>query len=334
MILSSPFYFDLDSEYDYFYRKDGDRGHRVDAHPRLYLPLNYRTFFNFEPSVGWRGTIWYFDKEEYSSTDEQRLDRTIYDVKLDLSSDIYNTYNWIGSSSIDKIKHDVRPQIVYDYVPEKDQRDLPSFDSLDRIDKTNLITYSITNLFTSRSKTIHGDKAAPLAENERSFAFDYNPFLRFKLQQNYDFNKEKENDPEPFSPILGELDITPKQYIRIDADAQWSHYDRDFRSSSIAATLWDAREDRLFVEHSYTVDKQETIYAELSLKLTDRWTVYGDYERNILDDLNIKQSVGFVYTLQCWSFDFRYVDEGDDQRYEFMINLLGIGEMAQSMAVP
>ncbi len=333
MLFSSPFYFDLDSEYDYFYREDGARGHRVDTHPRIYLPLSFRTYFNFEPSVGVRETVWYFDKEEYSPSEEQTLDRTIYDVKLDLSSDIYNIYGGVGSR-IEKIKHNVRPQVVYDYIPDKNQRDLPRFDALDRIGKANVITYSISNLFTSRSKADHNEEGALTAENERFFGYNYNQFLRFKLEQNYDFNKKKENDPEPFSPILGELDITPGKYVRVDADAQWSHYDRDFRSRNIAVTLWDDREDRLFVEHRYTIDKQETIYSELSLTLTDRLTAYGDFERNILGGIDIKQSVGFLYTSQCWSFDFRYVDEGDDQRYEFMINLFGIAEIGQNLAAP
>ena len=321
-ILATPLYFDFDSEYDYFYSEDGNRGHRIDVHPRLYLPLNFKTYFSFEPSVGVRETIWYFDKAEYMLSDKKTLDRTIYDVKLDLSSDIYKIYSGIGDR-IDKIKHNVRPQIIYDYIPDKDQADLPSFDALDRIGKANLITYSITNTLISR-----------LEKNDRFSGYDYLQFLRFKVQQSYDFNKEKEDHPEPYSPILGELDITPGKYVSIDADAEWSHYDRDFRSRNIALTLWDERGDRLFVEHRYKVDEQESIYTDLRIKLTHSLLVYADYERNIRDRIDIRQGVGFLYTSPCWSFDFRYVDEEEEQRYEFMINLFGIGEMGEGISMP
>jgi LPS-assembly protein len=330
-LFSSPFYFDLDTEYDYFYREDGDRGQRVDAHPRLYLPLNLKTYLNFEPSAGVRHTVWYLDKEQYSPSGEQTLDRTIYDVKLDLSSDIYRIYGGI-SSRIDKIKHNIRPQIVYDYIPDKDQRDLPRFDSLDRVNKTNIITYSITNQFTSRSRPENATESAPWTEAEQRLRYDYTQFLRFKLEQSFDFNKKKAHDPEPYSPVLGELDITPGRYVRIDADAQWSHYDHEFRSRNVALTLWDDRDDRLFVEHRYKLDQQETIYAQLSLKLTDKLTVYGDYERNIFDAIDITHSAGFLYSSQCWSFDFRYIDEQDDQRYEFMISLFGVGALGQNLS--
>ena len=322
VMLATPFYFDFDSEYDYFYRQDGDRGHRIDAHPRLYLPLSYKTYFNFEPSVGVRETIWYFDKAAYSPSGKKTLDRTIYDIKLDLSSDFYRIYGGI-ENRIDKIKHNVRPQIVYDYIPDKDQTNLPLFDALDRIARTNLITYSITNTLISRLK-----------KNNRVSVYDYHQFFRFKVQQSYDFNKEKEDDPEPFSPILGELDITPGKYLAIDADAEWSHYDRDFRSRNIALTLWDERKDRLFIEHRYKVDQQESIYADIRIQLTDSLSVYADYERNIRDRIDIRQSVGFLYTAQCWSFDFHYVDAEEDKRYEFMINLFGIGEIGQTIAPP
>jgi len=44
-ILTSPFYFDLKSEYTYFYSEDALRGHRGDVYPRLYLPYLYGLAF-------------------------------------------------------------------------------------------------------------------------------------------------------------------------------------------------------------------------------------------------------------------------------------------------
>jgi LPS-assembly protein len=162
----------------------------------------------------------------------------------------------------------------------------------------------------------------------------YNQFLRFKLQQSYDINKEKEDNPEPFSPIFGELDITPVRYFLIDADAEWSHYDRRFRSHNVAATLWDKRGDRLFVEHRYTINSTESIYTEFLLKISERLSAHTEYERNILVDKDIKFGLGFLYETQCWSLNFRYIDEENDRRYEFMIDLFGIGAFSESIAGP
>ena len=45
-IWDSSLYFDLESQYNYFWRDSGTRGQRIDVHPRFYIPFraqNYAT---------------------------------------------------------------------------------------------------------------------------------------------------------------------------------------------------------------------------------------------------------------------------------------------------
>ncbi|MGD8981017.1 MAG: LPS assembly protein LptD [Desulfobacterales bacterium] len=331
-ISTSPFYFDLGSEYTYFYSEDGPRNHRMDVHPRFYLPYNLRSFFTIEPSVGLRETVWHLDKTEYSSSDKKTLTRELYDIKVDLSSEVYQVFN-IEGKRVDRIKHIIRPQIIYDYIPEKDQSELPSLDGIDRIGRVNLITYSLTNTLTSKSKKNTGgikrlsvDKPATDGSYEPPM-YGYNEFLRFKLQQSYDINKEKEDDPEPFSPIHGELELYPVRYFSVKADADWSHYDTNFRSRNVAATIWDVRGDKLLVDYRYQRDTSETVYTNLGLKISDRLSMRGEYERNIYDSKDLKYGFGFLYETQCWSFDFNLTKEENDLSFIFMITLYGIGEI-------
>jgi len=348
-IFSSSFYFDLDSEYTYFYREDGARGHRMDAHPRFYLPYNYKNYFTIEPSVGVRETVWSLDKDEYSPSDKKRLNRQIYDTKVDVFSEIYNTFD-LNRKSIDKIQHKIRPQITWDYIPEKDQDKYPLFDysdeiekqnqdeyslfyGIDRIEKQNRITYSITNTFTSRSKEKKVKNKGHILdkpkghENVNPPGYIYNQFCRFKLEQSYDINKEKDDDPEPLSPIYAELEIIPGKYFSIDADAQWSHYDTEFRSRNVELNLWDNRGDRLFLEYRYTIDTSESIYTDLLLKLSERLTAKAIYERDIFNGQVIQYGLGFLYERQCWSLEFHLIKDENDYKYQFMINLFGIGEI-------
>jgi len=58
-ILKTPLYWKLDSEYTYFYRKDGARGHRADVYPRFLLPVRLGNYATFEPSIGLRETVWH-----------------------------------------------------------------------------------------------------------------------------------------------------------------------------------------------------------------------------------------------------------------------------------
>jgi LPS-assembly protein len=348
-IFSSSFYFDLDSEYTYFYREDGARGHRVDAHPRFYLPYNYKNYFTVEPSMGVRETVWYLDKDEYSPSDKKRLNRQIYDTKLDVFSEIYNIFD-LNGKSIDKIQHKIRPQITWDYIPGQDQDEYPLFDDsdeteiqnqdeyslfygIDRIEKQNRITYSITNTFISRSKEKKIKKQGQILDNPKGHekvnppSYNYNQFCRFKLEQSYDINKEKDDDPEPLSPIYAELEIFPGKYFSIDADAEWSHYDNEFRSQNVELNLWDNRGDKLFLEYRYTMDTSESIYTDLLLKLSDRLTANAEYERDIFNGQVIKYGLGFLYESQCWSLEFHLIKDENDYKYQFMIKLSGIGEI-------
>ena len=75
-----------------------------------------------------------------------------------------------------------------------------------------------------------------------------------------------------------------------------------------------------------TVDNAvESIFFDVNLKATDRLFLFGDYERNLEENLHIRTSLGFTYSAQCWSFDFRYTDTSNDQKFEFKINLHGLG---------
>ncbi|MBW1726108.1 MAG: LPS-assembly protein LptD [Deltaproteobacteria bacterium] len=331
-IFSSSFYFDLDSEYTYFYREDGARGHRMDAHPRFYLPFNYKNYFTVEPSLGVRETVWYLDKEKYSPSDKKRLNRQLYDTKIDLFSEIYNIFD-LNGKSIDKIQHKIRPQITWDYIPDQDQDEYPWFDDLDRIEEQNRITYSITNTLISRSKEKKEKKEVHILDKpngDESYhppSHIYNQFCRFKLEQSYDINKEKEDDPEPLSPIYAELEIIPGKYFSIDADAEWSHYDNEFRSRNVELNLWDNRGDKLFLEYRYTIDSSESIYTDLLLKLSDRLSASAEYERDIFNGQVIKYGLGFLYERQCWSLEFHLIKDENDYKYQFMIKLFGIGEI-------
>ncbi|MDI6688090.1 MAG: LPS assembly protein LptD [Desulfobacterales bacterium] len=345
-LFGTPFYFDLDSEYTYFYREDDSeaapRAHRIDAYPRLYLPLQFKHYLSFEPSVGFRETAWYFDKEEYSSSDKATLYREMYDVKLDLSSNIYKIYN-LQTSWINKIKHAITPQVTYQYIPGKDQSSkYPQFDAIDNIARTNLVTYSLTNVFTSKSQINNAKKdGKDESGKDETSNYTYNQFCRLKLEQSYNINEAKEDTPSqwanqkekrPFSTIYGEIEITPVKYVSAQADATWCQYDSLVKSRNVAVTLSDERGDKLFVEHRYTYNSSESIYTDITLAVTDQLNVYADYERNLYSTQDIRKSVGCLYKAQCWSIDFNYADEDNDRKYSFIISLYGIGEFGRDIA--
>ncbi|MEW6670534.1 MAG: LPS assembly protein LptD [Thermodesulfobacteriota bacterium] len=328
-----PFFYDLNTSYAYYYREEGAKGHRGDIYPRFYLPYKLKNYIALEPSLGLRATTWYTDHADTVARNQDRLDsRALYDLRLDLSSDLNKVFT-VNLMDIDRIKHTLRPQVVYKYIPHIDQDRFPAYDAVDRIAEKNLLTYSLVNIFTSRS-----NKFTEPAQNDRDkqagnlSPYLYHQFSRLKLQQSYDINKANDNEPEPFSPVSGEFDLVFSKYFSLKADAGWSQYESEFLTHNIAASFSDARGDRLFVEHRYAQALSETVYSDLRVNLVDGFSAYADYERNILDGRKIKSGIGVIYTAQCWSIDVRYTDEETDRKIEFIISLHGLGEVGTSVA--
>ena len=280
-----------------------------------------------EPSIGLRETIWYVDPENDTAGDDDRFNRQIYDLKLDLTSEISKIFD-VTIANIDQIKHNILPEISYDYIPDQDQDDLPQFDALARIEEQNLLTYSITNLFTWRS--VKKQKDSTDAPN-----YDYRQFGRLKFEQSYDINEARDdkadgipdNKRRPFSPLTADLDLILGQYLTIDADAGWDVYDDTFTTANAAFTVNDERGDNFSTEYRYTKDKTESINFNIHLKVSDRFTTFAEYERNIFDNQRIDTVLGILYKSQCWSLELRYIEEPEDQTYQFSINLWKLGEL-------
>ncbi|MCD6185863.1 MAG: LPS-assembly protein LptD [Deltaproteobacteria bacterium] len=338
-ISDSPFYWNLDSQYSYFYSEDGTNGHRGDVHPRLYLPYRYKNLFSFEPSAGVRETYWNIGKFVDNNTEKYKNNqqfRELYDIKLDLSTELYNTFQ-INGETIEKIQHTIRPQIVYDYIPDKSQEKYPDLDYIDRIKRKNLLTYSITNTFTSKSKILR--KIINNQEDSLPQEYTYSQFCRFKLEQSFDIDEEREDDSarwangenrRPFSPIYAELEFNPDKYLSIQADSELSPYDGAFESFNIDTNISDIRGDSLFCEYRYSQDYSESFYINFYINLSDRFSVYLENEQNLKDQEDIKSGLGFMYTSQCWAVHFGFTDDDGDLEYALMFDLYGLGGIGKS----
>ena len=131
------------------------------------------------------------------------------------------------------------------------------------------------------------------------------------------------------------MDFFPGQYISIDADSGWSVYDHEFTEHNLATTLWDKRGDKLFLQYRYDqrtaeqtgIDNKnvESIFTGAQIRVTNRLNLFGDYEYNIEEDQQIRTTLGFKYKAQCWGVEFEYSDRPSEEKFEFRIDLSGLG---------
>ena len=328
-VLDTPFYFDLDTGYTYFYRETGTHGHRMTAHTRLYLPYRFEDRIALEPSIGLHQTIW---ETETADDDTAGMDTSLYrgtyDLRLDLSTALYRIFAGRDNKRISAkgLKHIIRPRVVYEYAPDFCQDEFPFSDSDDRIQTSHRLTYGLTNILISRSSM--PEKIEEMGETQREGLdrMNYRQILRFSLEQSYDLEKSNDSETEPLSPVYAGIEWMPMEYISLDADAQWSIDENRFTEHNTVLSLYDNRGDRLFIEHRFTRKTTESIIADVNLQLSDNWSAYGNYERNIYEGKKIKQGIGLLYRAQCWSLEIRYSEEENDNRFEFFVNLFGLSD--------
>ncbi len=309
------------SEYTYFFREDGETGHRADLHPRLSRPFYPLRHLTFEPYAGYRQTAWYSDADREDIGDRERYkQRGLYDLGAELTTDFHRIFP-VDSFGAERVKHGVIPQLRYSYTQDKDQSEFPDFDETDRIDPENLFVFSVTNLFTAR-RTIHLEDADPQPV--------YNRFARFMVEQPY--NLDYEDSDEAFLPIYAELDITPKNYVTFHADASYSHSENHIESGNLSLRLRNILNSRFRVDYRYTRERNESLLLQAEVPLRHWLTAYGGYEHSLRDNRNIETSLGLRYLRDCWSIDVSYnveedIDGTKDRRYFLQVHLYGLGEI-------
>ena len=317
----SKFFYSLDTEYQTFYRKDTSttlvKGQRADIYPKIYLPLKFGGSFNFEPSVGVRQTVWHTNEfTDINGNSDSLRTRQMYDIGAQLSTKLIKIFN-LNNKFADKIKHEIIPDLEYEFIPDIIQNDLPTFDSLDRIDQKNLLTWSLTNNFISRKSRI-----TPKGKE----MVTYRDFAYIKLSQSYDIKKKKDNESEPFSDISLDTQLNPNNFIYLDMDISWSPYDNHFKTLNIGNTIKDNRGDSLRTEYRYKTNSSESLYSKINVSLTDELTAYWSIEKNIKENKTVETKAGFAINKSCWAFNLYFSESLDEQSITFLINLRGIGE--------
>ena len=344
---ATPLFYELNSEYLYGYTEDSLRGHRADIHPRIALPGRFKNFFSFEPSMGFRETVWRMDRNAGADDTDRAQSRELFDLRADLSSELYRVFD-VNPETGKRACHTIVPRLEYEYVPHKNQEDYPRFnDAADVIEKQNTVTWSITNLLTVKEWRGAAPSAADALETAESPSLPsvrealYSEAVRLKVSQSYDINEAKEDDPaqwatpdqrRPFSPVAVELDARPANFVRLDGDGLWCPYTGEWQAYNGEIAFSDTRGDKFSGGYRYRQGVSESVYGKAALEVNEAFLLYGEYERNIFSGTDILVQTGVVYRASCWSVDVNYTDEPGDRTYTVMINLYGLGEFGSDIS--
>jgi len=348
-LFSTPVYYEFTGTYDYFYRGEGRKGHYMDIAPSVSLPLSVSDYLKITPQLTLHEILWYSNREKSGYDTGRRGDsRTVINAGFNVSSRMFRVFD-VNLLGWDKIRHEIRPEMVYSYIPRVRQdkilqRDetgsswiwqdsipdyIPRISSMldpfttlawsdgDALIEQHAVAWALTNTVTARSR----DKDGP---------FSYHEMLRFKLFQVYDINEAKrdttwpEQKRRPFSDVGIELDFRPHPYVWLAARNSYNPY-TGWKEMNYDLGLRDWRGDTLTFGYRYTQDSVEAISMDLKAVITERLSGRVALRLDRLHHHNIESTVGFMYNHQCWGLGADYTKTYDDQRIMIKVSLAGLG---------
>ena len=312
----TPFYVQLDSSSNYFWRKEGLKGERLDLRPVVAAAFRPWGVFDFSPELAYRQRFyWTSDSEEQEGLPE---------VAARLSTRLSRVFSaeW---GAWRKIRHSLEPEILYRYVPDEDQSHLPYFDRDDRLWEKNHLVFGLTNRWTARREKTT-DRA------------DYLEFLYLRLSQAYDIEEARRDlEPEdssrhPFSPLRGELILRPSRYATLDLDASYD-FDSDQRDLvrfNARGTIKDQRENALSIEYRQAKEdagsaELEYLGGTLATGLLAPVHLRYEHRRDLLEGQTLENLVDAEYRSQCWSLFLTYRDRLDESEIMLSFSMSGLG---------
>ncbi|ESP63012.1 Outer membrane protein Imp/Organic solvent tolerance protein precursor [Smithella sp. ME-1] len=333
--LNSFLYYEFTGTYDYFYRGEGQKGHYVDFSPTVSVPINISRYMKINPQLAIKETFWSRDDNQTDSKDKT-ADRTVFNASVSLSSQLSRIFD-VNISGWEKLRHEIKPEIIYSYVPDVNMDNVPDYywpaSSMfqmpgtipfktaagDALTEQNAVAWSLTNTFTAKIKDDHG-------------AYSYLEFLRLRLYQTYDIHEAKKSmegvteGRRPFSDLGIEFDITPHKYLSFMARNIYNVYD-GWKQTNYDLNVKDWRGDMMTIGYRYTVDSIEEINLYLKAVITKNIDGTFISRHDLFNSRTIENTIGLFYHKQCWGMGFDLTETDDDVRFLFKVSLAGLSNL-------
>ncbi|MCD6561151.1 MAG: LPS-assembly protein LptD [Deltaproteobacteria bacterium] len=292
-VMKLPMFYSLESDYEYIWRKAGEKGHQVSLVPELRFPLLRGPYLEFEPVFRYQYNMQWFDNIEGRN---EHQNRKAYETGARLSTNLERIYD-PGWSRVKKLKHKITPTFKYNYrVNQSEEDKSPWFNSIDAEGDQNLITFSLENYLDARVEDKKGN-------------VKYRQWAKLNLIQGYDIDeerhdKERGEERRPFTPLALTLDVTSIRYIDCDAEIRWNHYDHELEYADLSLTaLIDrlgGRKDTYKLNYLYEKDNFKNINLEINLNLVHGFSIGGLWEKDLELHERISNQYWLDYESQCW----------------------------------
>jgi LPS-assembly protein len=294
-LLSTPLFFNFETSYGYFYREQGPTGYRVDLFPTVSLPLRWDGL-EFKTALGGRET-WY---PGINDANENSWSRQLWNFNTSVATDIYRVYD-TDSKSVPKLKHVIRPEIGYLYIPNVDQTKIPYYDV--PVPQSNSVYYGFSSRLIGKVVEASGTR--------------YHEYAYFKLAQQYNIQELSVpqnsisqvtlplnppiGQPQGFGLVNAELRLKTLRYLTVENITNYDPNLNVFQTSYTNLSLADRRGDALSVQYNWVKGAQEQLNGYLLLKIFPFLDFTFAKSLSLFDHTTLSTTYGLIYRHQCWS---------------------------------
>ena len=285
-----PVVFSLTSSAANFWREEGVFGQRIDIYPKFSHYFGDRIIV--AQNLGLRETAYSLHRSEAEGFTNS-VHRDIFDYNITASSRIVKNYA--------SFTHAIEPSLGYTLIPwvERDETNLPLFDSTELYSKRSSVELSVLNRFIDRG----------------------GEFFTLRLSESYD----SYGGDNPFSPLRIEASIA--RPIQIRGDTSYNSYSGHIESVNsdiiidlhhVAISLgerYNRNEDTMFYDLGMNYAHSKNLSAEARL--------WYDAKGGGVRDTSLRMK----YQEQCWGLTMVVAKKPGDYSIYITIDLLGFGSL-------
>lgn len=299
-----------DTEYINYWREEGVGANRFDILPSLSTPVPLGQYLESRAEVSLRNT--YYMVESYGE-EEWEYDDTQNRFYGAFETEVATTLQRDFSSADGKgmpLRHQIRPYVEYEYIPDVDQEELPQLDGVDFIGEENTVTYGVDNFFDHVSKSKGG-----LDQLE-----DY---AQLTIEQSYNI---AESSDEPFSDIYAKLKWYPLRWTSLIYKMYYDVYESEFSAHTFEGAYSNSRGDFLTVDYSRKdASDIDQINGSIGTTVFQNWLLKGEIEHSLASEETAVAKGSVTYQALCWSVKFQTTYRPEDTTYMLVFNLANIG---------
>jgi LPS-assembly protein len=328
--------FSTHAETNYFTHTVGNfvKGTRIDVQPRLSLPVQKAAWY-IDPAVSLRHTT--YNLNNVADGDDDNPSRTTPVVSFDAGTFFERSSHWGQTNFVQTLE----PRLFYLYVPDKNQDDIPVFDTGDY--DFNFWTLFRENRFSGPDRMGDANQLA-LALTTRILDPD-NGIQRFSASLGtlfYFRDREVTLPGEPVetddsSNIIGEVTLNLARNWLAKSELQWNPHDSQTSRSDQHLQYRAGPRKLVNLAYRYREGIQEQADISFLWPISQSWHLVGRWYYSLDDKTTIETLGGLGYESCCWGAQFvarSFINDDSGSRnnsFFFQLELKGLAKLGKKV---